>query len=120
MAKKILVVDNEPEFLKALSVSLKASGYEVLTAQNGQEGLKKAHTSNPDLIILDILMPRMDGYELCRLLKFDQRYKAIPIIMLTAKAQETDKVMGEKVGADGYITKPFETQDLLNRIKKFL
>jgi DNA-binding response OmpR family regulator len=120
MARKILVVDDETELLKALTIRLKTSGYEVITAQDGQEGLEKAKSLNPDLIVLDILMPKMDGYEVCRLLKFDEKYKSIPIIMLTAKAQDIDKVMGKKVGADDYITKPFETQDLIDKIKKHL
>lgn len=120
MPKKILIVDDETELLKAISIRLKASGYEVLTAQDGQEGLEKARNSNPDLIILDVLMPRLDGYEVCRLLKFDEKYSLIPVIMLTAKTQEVDKAMGKKVGANDYLTKPFETQDLIDKIKKHL
>jgi DNA-binding response OmpR family regulator len=120
MPKKILVVDDETELLKALSIRLKTSGYEVITASDGQEGLEKAKSLNPDLIVLDILMPKMDGYEVCRMLKFDEKYKSIPVIMLTAKAQDIDKAMGKKVGADDYITKPFETQDLVDKIKKYL
>lgn len=120
MLKKILVVDDEAELLKAISILLKTSGYEVITAQDGQEGLEKAKSLSPDLIVLDILMPKMDGYEACRLLKFDEKYKSIPIIMLTAKVQDIDKAMGKKVGADDYITKPFETQDLVDKIKKHL
>jgi DNA-binding response OmpR family regulator len=120
MPKKILVVDDETELLKALSIRLNTSGYEVITASDGQEGLEKAKSLNPDLIVLDILMPKMDGYEVCRMLKFDEKYKSIPVIMLTAKAQDIDKAMGKKVGADDYITKPFETQDLVDKIKKYL
>lgn len=120
MPKKILIVDDETELLKAISIRLKASGYEVLTAQDGQEGLEKARNSNPDLIILDVLMPRLDGYEVCRLLKFDEKHSLIPVIMLTAKTQEVDKAMGKKVGANDYLTKPFETQDLIDKIKKYL
>lgn len=120
MSKKILVVDDETELLKAISILLKTSGYEVIAAQDGQEGLEKAKSLSPDLIVLDILMPKMDGYEVCRLLKFDEKYKSIPIIMLTAKVQDIDKAMGKKVGADDYITKPFETQDLVDKIKKHL
>ena len=120
MAKKILVVDDETELLKAISILLKTSGYEVVTAQDGQESLEKAKSLSPDLIVLDILMPKMDGYEVCRLLKFDEKYKSIPIIMLTAKVQDIDKAMGKKVGADDYIAKPFETQDLIDKIKMYL
>ena len=120
MPKKILVVDDETELLKAISILLKTSGYEVVTAQDGQEGLEKAKSLSPDLIVLDILMPKMDGYEVCRLLKFDEKYKSIPIIMLTAKVQDIDKAMGKKVGADDYIAKPFETQDLIDKIKMYV
>jgi DNA-binding response OmpR family regulator len=120
MPKKILVVDDETELLKALSIRLETSGYEVITASDGQEGLEKAKSLNPDLIVLDILMPKMDGYEVCRMLKFDEKYKSIPVIMLTAKTQDIDKAMGKKVGANDYITKPFETQDLIDKIKKYL
>jgi len=120
MAKKILVVDDETELLKAISILLKTSGYEVVTVQDGQEGLEKAKSLSPDLIVLDILMPKMDGYEVCRLLKFDEKYKSIPIIMLTAKVQDIDKAMGKKVGADDYIAKPFETQDLIDKIKMYV
>jgi len=120
MAKKILVVDDETELLQALTIRLKASGYEVITAQDGQEGLEKARASNPDLIVLDILMPKMDGYEVCRLLKFDEKYKSIPIIMLTAKVQDADRALGEKVGANDYINKPFDTTDLIEKIKQHI
>jgi len=120
MSRRILVVDDEVELLKAMSIRLKASGYEVITAQDGQEGLEKAKRLIPDLIVLDVLMPKLDGYEVCRLLKFDEKYKYIPVIMLTAKAQDIDKATGKKVGADDYITKPFETQDLIEKIKKHL
>lgn len=120
MAKKILLIDDEPELLKAITICLKTSGYEVETAQDGVEGLEKAKDSKPDLIVLDILMPKMDGYEVCRLLKFDEKYKSIPVIMLTAKVQDIDKAMGKKVGADNYIAKPFEVQGLVDKIKKHL
>ena len=120
MSKKILVVDDEAELSKAIIIRLKTLGYEVISAQDGQEGLEKAKNENPDLIVLDILMPKMDGYEVCRMLKFDEKYKSIPIIMLTARAKDIDKVMGKKVGADDYITKPFETEELIDKIKKHL
>jgi len=120
MPKKILVVDDETELLKAISIRLKTCGYEVITACDGQEGLEKAKSVSPDLIVLDVLMPKMDGYEVCRMLKFDEKYKSIPVIMLTAKAQDIDKAMGKKVGADDYIIKPFETQDLIDKIKRYL
>lgn len=118
--KKILVVDDEALILDALKVRLEASGYEVLTALNGQEALDKARTLNPDLIILDVLLPKVDGYEVARLLKFDTKYKHIPIIMLTAKTQDSDKKIGRDVRADEYITKPFDAKELVELIKKHI
>lgn len=120
MAKKILVIDDEKELLVLITKRLQDAGFEVITADNGMEGMEKARNLNPDLILLDILMPKMDGYEVCRLLKFDDKYKSIPIIILTAKTQESDKCTGSKVGADGYITKPFDVQPLIKLIKKHL
>jgi DNA-binding response OmpR family regulator len=120
MPKKILLVDDEESLVQLLSERLKFNGYEVITASDGQEGFEKAKKEKPDLILLDVMMPHMDGYQVCRLLKFDQRYKDIPIIMLTARTQEIDKKTGKETGADAYITKPFESQDLLKEIKKLL
>ena len=120
MAKKILVVEDEPELVKALEVRLKTQDYEVVTAFDGEEGLNKAREENPDLIILDIMLPKMDGFKVSRLLKFDERYEHIPIIMLTAKAEQEDKVLGEETGADEYITKPFEWTYLSEKIKEHL
>ncbi len=120
MAKKILVVEDEPELVKALEVRLKTQNYEVVTALDGEEGLRKAREENPDLIILDIMLPKMDGYKVSRMLKFDESYKHIPIIMLTAKAEQEDKVLGEETGADEYMTKPFEWEHLAKKIKELL
>ncbi|MFA6358161.1 MAG: response regulator [Candidatus Omnitrophota bacterium] len=120
MAKKILIVDDEPHIVTMLENRIKHAGYEVITAIDGQEGLSKAQKEKPDLIILDLMLPKLDGYKVCRMLKFDGKYKHIPIIMLSARAQEEDKKIGEQVGADGYITKPFEPQVLLGKIKELL
>ena len=120
MAKKILVVEDEPELVKALEVRLKSQDYEVITALDGEEGLRKARKENPDLIILDIMIPKMDGYKVSRMLKFDESYKHIPIIMLTAKSEREDKALGEETGADEYITKPFEWEHLAGVVKKHL
>jgi len=106
--------------VETVTFRLEANGYEVLPAYDGQEGLDKARKEKPDLIILDLMLPKMDGYKVCRMLKFDEKYKKIPIIMFTARAQETDKEMGEEVGADAYITKPFEPQALLAKIEELL
>jgi len=118
--KKILLVDDEKDLVETLSFRLEANGFEVLISHDGQEGLEKARNDNPDLIILDLMLPRLDGYKVCRMLKFDEKYKNIPIIMFTARAQEADKRMGQEVGADAYITKPFEPQVLLGKIKELL
>lgn len=120
MAKKILLVDDEPHIITMLENRMKHAGYEVITASDGQEALLKAHKEKPDLIILDLMLPKLDGYKVCRMLKFDEKYKHIPIIMLSARAQEADKKMGETVGADGYVTKPFEPQVLLGKVKDLL
>lgn len=120
MKKRVLVVDDEGGIVESLKVRLEAAGYEVLTAGDGQAALDKVRAEQPDLIILDILMPKIDGYEVCRLLKFDKRYKDIPIIMLTAKTQDSDKETGMEVGADEYMGKPFDSQVLLRKIKELL
>jgi len=120
MAKKILLVDDEPHIITMLENRMKHAGYEVITACDGQEALLKTHKERPDLIILDLMLPKLDGYKVCRMLKFDEKYKHIPIIMLSARAQEADKKMGETVGADGYVTKPFEPQVLLGKVKDLL
>ncbi len=121
MAKaKILVVDDEKDLVETLSFRLEANDYEVLKAHDGQDGLNKARSEKPDLIILDLMLPKMDGYKVCRMLKFDAKYKKIPIIMFTARAQESDKKIGMEVGADAYITKPFEPQALLSKIQELL
>jgi two-component system, OmpR family, alkaline phosphatase synthesis response regulator PhoP len=120
MGKKILVVDDEPIITKVLESRLKANGYDVVSAADGQEALNKARSENPDLIILDIMLPKIDGYRVCRLLKFDDKYKNIPILMLTARIQDTDKATGEQCGANAYLPKPFDPQSLLEKIKELL
>lgn len=120
MGKTILLVDDEKDLVETVSFRLQAAGYEVVPAYDGQEGLEKARSLKPNLIILDLMLPRMDGYKVCRLLKFDEKYKGIPVIMFTARAQDSDRQMGLQVGADAYITKPFEPQVLLNKIKELL
>jgi len=120
MAKKILVVDDEKDLVETMTLRLQASGYEVIPAYDGQEGLEKAKKDKPDLIILDLMLPKMDGYRVCGLLKADSRYSKIPIILFTARAQESDKKMGEEVGGDAYITKPFDPPTLLAKIKELI
>lgn len=118
--KKILVVEDEAELTGAIQIRLEQAGYEVLTAYDGQEGLEKARTENPDLIVLDLMLPKIDGYKVCRMLKFDEKYKKIPVVMLTARAQEKDENLGYEVGADAFITKPFKYQVLLAKIAELL
>jgi len=120
MAKKILVVDDEKDILYALRIQLEAQQFEVLLASDGQTALDKARMEKPDLIILDLMLPKVDGYKICRMLKFDEKYKKIPIIMFTARVQEQDQKLGFEVGADAYITKPFESKVLLDKINELL
>lgn len=118
--KKILIVDDEKDIVETLSFMLKAKGFDCITATDGEEGLYKAKNESPDLIILDVMMPKINGYKICRLLKFDNKFKNIPIIMVTARSQDEDKLIGEETGADEYITKPFEFSDVLEKINKYL
>ncbi len=118
--KKILVVDDELDLVETIRFQLETEGFNVISAYNGEDALNLARTENPDLILLDIMLPKLDGYKVCRLLKFDEKYKNIPIIMLTARAQEKDKIIGLETGADEYITKPFDMDKLLERVKAYL
>ena len=118
--KRILLVEDEKDMVYAVTLQLEANGYEVLSAYDGREGLGKAKKEKPDLIILDLMLPKMDGYTVCGLLKADTRYTKIPIVMFTARAQESDIKLGEELGADAYITKPFEPQVLLSKIRELL
>ncbi|HXC99574.1 MAG TPA: response regulator transcription factor [Verrucomicrobiae bacterium] len=117
---KILVVDDEPDAIELIKFNLKSAGYDVLTAVDGDEALKKARALLPDLIVLDLMLPEVDGLEVCKILRRDQRISATPILMLTAKAAEIDRVLGLELGADDYVTKPFSPRELILRIKKLL
>lgn len=118
--KRILVVDDEIDLVETVRFSLELEGYEILVAYNGEEALNQARKEHPDLILLDLMLPKLDGYKVCRLLKFDERYKHIPILMLTAKTQDKDKVLGLETGANEYITKPFDMDDLIKKVKDYL
>lgn len=120
MKPRILVVDDEPEAVELVEFNLKQAGYAVTTAADGAEALKKAHAQPPDLIVLDVMLPEMDGFEACKVLRLDPATQKVPIIMLTAKAAEIDRVLGLELGADDYLTKPFSPRELLLRIKKNL
>src|SRR4030043_2112546 len=118
--KKILVVDDEVDLVETLRFPLEMEGYHVLVSYNGEDALNQARKENPDLILLDLMLPKLDGYKVCRLFRFDERYKHIPILMLTAKTQEKDKVTGMETGANEYITKPFEMDELMKKVKGYL
>ena len=118
--KRILIVDDEKDFIDPLSERLEAKGFDIIKAYTGKEGLEKAYVEKPDLIILDIMMPEMDGYDVCRKLKIDENYKKIPIIMLTAKFQPNDVEFAKEMGANAYLTKPLEMDVLLNMVNGFL
>lgn len=113
---KILVVDDEAYIVELVKFNLEKEGYQVIVAHDGIEALAVVKEELPDLIILDIMIPRMDGLEVCRLLKQDQAYKTIPIIMLTAKGEEFDTILGLEMGADDYIKKPFSPREMLARV----
>jgi two-component system phosphate regulon response regulator PhoB len=117
---KILVVDDEPDAVELVAFNLKAAGYDVVTAVEGEEALKKARMQLPDLIVLDWMLPEVDGLEVCKILRRDSATSAIPIVMLTAKAAEIDRVLGLELGADDYVTKPFSPRELVLRVKKLL
>ncbi len=120
MTKKILLVDDEPSIVKMIGKRLEVEGFEVTVAMDGQEGLQKAQSQQQDLIILDLMLPKLNGYEGCGLLKRDSRYEKIPIIMLSARAQEKDETEGLAAGASAFMTKPFKSQELVERIKALL
>lgn len=120
MKPKILVVDDEPDAVEMLEFNLKSNGYDVVTAADGEEALAKARSVLPNLIVLDLMLPEVDGMEVCKILRRDQRTSGIPIIMLTAKAAEIDRVLGLELGADDYVTKPFSIRELVLRVKRLL
>ena len=117
---KILVVDDEPEAVELVDFNLKQAGYDVVTAADGAEALQKARAVLPGLILLDLMLPEVDGLEVCKMLRRDPATSAIPIIMVTAKAAEIDRILGLELGADDYITKPFSPRELVLRVKKML
>ena len=115
-----MIIDDYLQILQMTEMSLRSAGYEVLTASDGKEGLQRAQDHSPDLIVLDIMLPGLDGYNLARMLKFDLRYKSIPIIALSGRNKDIDKELGAQVGVDAYITKPFDMDLLIDKIKEIL
>jgi DNA-binding response OmpR family regulator len=115
--QRILIVDDEMDLLTVLKFGLEAEGYEVVTASDGEQGLAAARQLIPDLMVLDLMLPRMDGYKVCRALKFDERYKRIPIFILSARSGDTDRRLALELGADEFHTKPYEMRTLIERIR---
>lgn len=113
-------MDDEPDALELIGFNLKAAGYEVITAEDGNEALKKARVFLPALILLDLMIPEVDGLEVCKILRRDQLTANIPIIMVTAKAAELDRILGLELGANDYVTKPFSPRELVLRVKNLL
>jgi DNA-binding response OmpR family regulator len=120
MAKKILVIEDDPATSRLVDYSLRHEGYDVITSSNGLEGIRKAHTESPDLVILDVMLPGMDGFEICHRLREDPDTSKLLILMFSAKAQEIDKNTGIKVGADDYLTKPSAPAEIVSRVEKLL
>jgi two-component system alkaline phosphatase synthesis response regulator PhoP len=120
VARTILVIDDEPELVKLLDYNLTKAGYLVLSAKDGENGLAAARKHAPDAVILDVMMPGLDGWEVCKRLRQDASTSAIPLLMLTAKSEEGDRVLGLELGADDYVTKPFGVRELLARVKALL
>ncbi|MGE5588633.1 MAG: response regulator [Clostridia bacterium] len=117
MAKKILVVDDEAPILELVRFNLEKEGFSVITASDGEDGLRRAHSEAPDLVVLDLMLPGIDGIEVCQQLR---RETNVPVLMLTAKSEEFDRVLGLSVGADDYVTKPFSPRELVARVKALL
>lgn len=120
MAKQILVCEDEPNMLTSISFIVRKEGFELLTAEDGEEALKAAREKKPDLMLLDVMMPKMTGFEVCRILKNDEETKDIYIAILTAKGQEADEKEGRNAGANGYIKKPFSPRQLREKIHEIL
>ena len=117
---RILLVDDEPSIVKMVGKRLEVEGFSVMIAMDGQEALKKAQNDGPQLIILDVMLPKMNGYEVCTMLKQDARYQKIPVIMFSAKAQAKDETLGMECGANAYVRKPFQAKELLDQIRSLL
>ena len=120
LKRRILIVDDEPDTLELLEFNLRNAGYDVYAAEDGAEALRLAHKSAPDLIILDLMLPELDGLEVCKILHADPLTARVPILMLTARAAEVDRILGLELGARDYVTKPFSPRELLLRVRNLL
>jgi DNA-binding response OmpR family regulator len=114
---RILIVDDEADLVAVLRVGLEIEGFDVIEASDGEEGLRLAREQKPALMLLDLMLPKLDGYKVCRALKFDERYKSLPILILSARSGEQDRRLAMDMGADGFITKPYEMKDLVAKVK---
>lgn len=114
---KLLIIDDEPDILKIITLSFGKEGYQIITAVDGEEGMEKFYREKPQLVILDLMLPKIDGFEICRLLRKDSD---VPVIILSAKGDELDRLMGFRMGSDDYVTKPFSPSELLMRVKAIL
>lgn len=119
-SKRLLLVEDDQELRLALQLRFESSGFQVLTASDGLEALRRAREERPHLIILDLMLPHLNGFEVCRLLKFDQKFQHIPIVLFTARCRSEDVAMGREVGADAYVTKPFSGKDLIAKVEELL
>ncbi len=120
MRQTILVVDDEPDIVEIIQYNLEKSGFDVIVAGDGPAALEKARDDTPDLIVLDLMLPGLEGTEVCRILKQDERTRSIPILMLTAKSEEIDRIIGLELGADDYVVKPFSPREIALRIRNIL
>lgn len=120
MSKKILITEDSPTLLAMMKDALEEAGYATITAMDGQEALDKTKKEKPDLIILDLMLPKVDGYKVCAMLKMNEDYASIPIIIVTARGSEQDRKLGDQVRADAYITKPYQHETVLAKIKELL
>jgi DNA-binding response OmpR family regulator len=117
---RILIVDDEADLVSVLRFGLQSEGFEVLEAADGEEGLRRAREFRPDLMVLDLMLPKMDGYKVCRALKFDERYRGMPIIILSARSGDQDRRLALDMGADDFVTKPYDMRALVRRIRSFI
>lgn len=120
MAKRILVVDDEPNIVLSLEYLMRQAGYEVSTAADGEQALEAIKAAPPDLVLLDVMMPKHDGYEVCQLVRNHPEWRGVKIVMLTARGREVEREKGLSLGADDYITKPFATQELIEKVRQVL
>ena len=114
---RILIIDDEADLVSVLRFGLEVEGFEVISAGDGEEGLRLAQTQQPTLMLLDLMLPKLDGYKVCRTLKFDERYRAIPIFILSARSGEADRKLALEMGADVFITKPYDMKELVAKIR---